>query len=99
MDSNVKGAVAEQAVVLAATKLHVPVLRPVSEHGRYDLALDVGDRLWRVQCKWGRLTGGGDALSVHLSTCRCTPTGDVRPGYTADEVDPGAGDCGARHRC
>jgi hypothetical protein len=38
MNSNVKGAVAEQAIVLAAMKLRVPVLRPVDEHGRCDLA-------------------------------------------------------------
>jgi antitoxin (DNA-binding transcriptional repressor) of toxin-antitoxin stability system len=32
MDSNDKGAVAEQAIVLAAMKLRIPVLRPVNEH-------------------------------------------------------------------
>ncbi len=99
MDSNVKGTVAEQAIVLAATKLRVPVLRPVSEHGRYDLALEIGDRLWRVQCKWGRLTERGDAISVHLYTCRCTPTGYVRTGYTADEIDAIAVYCGELDRC
>ena len=34
LNSNVKGAIAEQAIVLAATKLRIPVLRPVNEHGR-----------------------------------------------------------------
>ncbi len=99
MDSNVKGAVAEQAIVLAATRLPVPVLRPVSEHGRYDLALEIGDRLWRVQCKWGRLTERADAISVHLSTCRCTPTGYVRTAYTADEIDAIAVYCLELDRC
>jgi ribosomal protein L16/L10AE len=42
MNSNVKQAVAEQAIALAATKLGVPVLRPVAEHGRTDLALEIG---------------------------------------------------------
>jgi hypothetical protein len=53
MNSNVKGAIAEQAIVLAATKLRVPVWRPVSEHGRADLVLEIGGQLWRVQVKWG----------------------------------------------
>jgi hypothetical protein len=52
MNSNVKGTVAELAIALEAIKLGVPVLWPVSEHDRCDLALDIGDRLWRVQCKW-----------------------------------------------
>ncbi|MBV8712551.1 MAG: hypothetical protein JOY56_12275, partial [Solirubrobacterales bacterium] len=33
LNSNVKGVIAEQAIVLAATKLRVPVWRPVSQHG------------------------------------------------------------------
>ena len=33
----------------------VPVLRPVQEHGRYDLAFEIGERIYRVQCKWGAL--------------------------------------------
>ena len=42
MNSNVKGAVAEQAIVLAATKLRIPVWPPVAEHGRADLVLEIG---------------------------------------------------------
>jgi hypothetical protein len=42
---NVKGNVAEQALVLAAMKAGVRVLLPVGEHGRVDLALDINDRL------------------------------------------------------
>jgi hypothetical protein len=49
-DNNRKGAVAEIELVLAAMKLGVPVLKPVAEHGRCDLALDIGGKLWRVQC-------------------------------------------------
>ena len=55
MNSNIKGAVAEQAIVLAAMTLGIPVLRPVSDHGRTDLGLEIGGDLWRVQVKWGRL--------------------------------------------
>jgi hypothetical protein len=96
---NVKGAVAEQAIVLAATKLQVPVLRPVAEHGRCDLALDIGDRLWRVQCKWGRLSEARDVIVVHTGTCRLTPNGYVRGTYTADEVDLFGVYCGELDRC
>ena len=88
MDSNVKGAVAEQAIVLAATKLRVPVWKPVAEHGRVDLVLDVGGRLWRVQCKWGRLNRDGSVIVVRTGGSWLSPTsGYVRSTYTAEEVD------------
>lgn len=96
---NVKGAVAEQAIVLAATKLRVPVWRPVAEHGRYDLVFEIGDRLWRVQVKWGRLSEAGDVVVVALRTSRCTPNGYVRTTYTEDEIDLFAVYCGELDRC
>ncbi len=45
---NAKGNIAEQAIVFAAMRLHVPVLTQVGEHERCDLALDIGDQLWRA---------------------------------------------------
>ncbi len=97
-NSNIKGAVAEQAIVLAATKLGVPVLRPVSEHGRSDLAFDIGGRLWRVQVKWGRLSTAGDVIYVKLMTQRCTPRGYVRRKYGESEIDLFAVYCGELNR-
>jgi prevent-host-death family protein len=99
MNSNVKGAVAEQAVVLAATKLGVPVLRPVAEHGRTDLALEIGGDLFRVQVKWGRLNRTRDVVIAALATSRCTPRGHIRTTYTEHEVDLFAVYCGALDRC
>jgi hypothetical protein len=77
MNSNDKGAIAEQAIMFHATRLGVRVLRPVAEHGRVDLAFDVAGRIWRVQCKWGRLAGG-DVITVRVGNSRCTPDGYVR---------------------
>ena len=96
---NVKGAVAEQAIVLAATRLQVPVLRPIAEHGRCDLALDIGDRLWRVQCKWGRLAKARDVIIAHTGTSRLTPSGYIRGTYTEAEVDLFGVYCGELDRC
>jgi prevent-host-death family protein len=99
MNSNVKGAVAEQAIVLAATRLGVPVLRPVAEHGRTDVALEIGGDLFRVQVKWGRLSPARDVVVVALVTSRCTPRGHVRRTYTEREVDLFAVYCGELDRC
>ena len=98
MNSNVKGAVAEQAIVLAAIKAGVPVLRPVAEHGRTDLALDINGRLLRVQVKWGRLSRSGDVVVVLLRTSRCTTRGHVRRKYSEGEVDLFAVYCGELDR-
>jgi hypothetical protein len=94
MTSNEKGAVAEQAIVLAAMKLQLPVWRPVSEHSRADLLLEIGGDLQRVQVKWGRLSASGDVVIVLLRTSRCTPRGHVRGTYSEREIDPFAVYCG-----
>lgn len=98
MNSNVKGAVAEQAIVLAAMKAGIPVLRPVGEHGRIDLALDINGDLLRVQVKWGRLSRSGDVVIVLLRTSRCTTHGHVRGTYAPGEIDLFAVYCGELDR-
>ena len=99
LNSNDKGAIAEEAIVFAAMKLGVRVWRPVSEHGRADLVLDLGGQLLRVQVKWGRLSQAGDLVMVRIGTCRCTPHGYVRGTYGDDEVDLFAVYCGELDRC
>jgi len=54
----------------------VPVLRPVVEHGRYDLAFDIGYRVHRVQCKWGSLDPSGAVIGVSLQSSSLTPPGN-----------------------
>src|SRR5215475_14678814 len=49
MTTDQKGAIAELAIQLAATKLGIDVYRPVAEGGRYDMIFDLEDRLVRVQ--------------------------------------------------
>ena len=55
LTTNDKGNIAEAAIALEAIKLGINVFKPVAEHGRYDLAFDLGHRILRVQCKWARL--------------------------------------------
>ena len=87
MNSNAKGALAEQAIVLAAMKLQLPVWRPASEHSRADLMLEIGGNLQRVQVKWGRLSASRDVVLALLRTSRCTPSGHVRTTYNDEEID------------
>src|SRR5690242_7098057 len=89
---NHKGAVAEAKIAAAALELGVPVLRPVSEHGRYDLVFDLGGRLLRIQCKWGNRKS--DVVSAHVAGSYLSPNGYVRSTYAAHEVDAIAIYCG-----
>lgn len=78
--------------------LGLGVLMPMSEHGRYDLAIEIGRRILRVQCKWARKCG--DVIKIGLATSRHTPlNGYLRSRYTAGEVDAVAAYCGELDRC
>ena len=81
-----KGAIAETAIAARAVELGVVVARPVVEGRRYDLIFDTGERLLRVQCKWGALRDG--VIRVQLAGSRLTPGRSyVRSRYSVNEVD------------
>jgi prevent-host-death family protein len=87
LTTNQKGAIAEMKIATAAIELGVTVLRPMQEHGRYDLAFEIGTRMLRVQCKWASLSENGATMCVNLQSQRRGPTGYVRRPYLADEID------------
>jgi hypothetical protein len=97
--SNRKGAVAEVELAAAAVRLGIPVLKPLTDHGRYDLALEIGERLYRVQCKTGTLNKAASVIAVHTGTSRHTPRGYVRTTYTEDEIDLLGVYCDGVDRC
>jgi prevent-host-death family protein len=91
-DSNHKGNVAELAIATEAAKLGLSVLKPLTEHERYDLVLGIGGELLRVQCKWASLRG--DVVKVRFGCSYHSPTrGYVKTTYGADEVDAIAAYC------
>jgi hypothetical protein len=87
LSSNDKGNIAEAAIALEAIKLGIDVLRPVAEHGRYDLLFDFGATVARVQCKWGALDRTAGIICVRVGGSRHTPGGYVRSTYSVDEID------------
>ena len=89
--SNRKGAIAELKIAAAATALGVPVLRPMSEHGRYDLVFEIDRELLRIQCKWAAYKG--DVMLVHTDCNYLSPRGYVRSTYGAHEIDAIAAYC------
>jgi prevent-host-death family protein len=97
--TNQKGAVAEAKIAAAAIELGVPVLKPLVEHGRYDLAFEIGSRLLRVQCKWGAFDRTAGVVKLTLQSSRRLPSGYERRTYAEDEIDLVAVYCGDLDRC
>jgi hypothetical protein len=97
LSTDQKGNIAEAAVALAATRLHIDVYRPVGEGGRYDMILDLEDRLVRVQCKWAPRQG--DVVVVRCYSSRRSAAGLVRRKYSRHEIDAVAAYCPDVDRC
>ena len=91
LSTNQKGAIAETAITALAIRLGIDVYAPVVEGGRYDLILDVGTRLLRVQCKWAVKLG--DVVLVRCYSSRRAAEGMRVRKYTPDEVDAIGGYC------
>jgi hypothetical protein len=96
--SNEKGVIAEYQIAVTAMKLGVTVYKPLSEHARADLMFEIGDGLWRVQCKWGRLSETKDVIRVQIGGSYLSPHGYVRTTYSEREVDLLAVYCGELDR-
>lgn len=96
-DPNLKGNVAELAIAAEAAKLGLSVLKPLTEHERYDLVLGIAGRLLRVQCKWAKRRG--DVVAINLTTSRRAADGYVRTSYSASEVDAVGAYCEALDEC
>ncbi len=93
-----KGSIAELAIAKEAVRLGLQVLKPLTEHGRYDLALDLGARILRVQCKWG--SRKGDVIHARISSSYHSPTrGYVKSTYDEKEIDAIAIYCESLDRC
>jgi hypothetical protein len=80
-----KGAAAEMEIAAAFIRLGLVVLWPLCEGGRYDLVVDTGERMLRIQCKWA--SRKADVLTARCVTSRHTPSGYRRTTYSADEID------------
>src|SRR2546423_4909215 len=86
LSTDQKGNIAEAAVALSAAKLGFDVYRPITEGGRYDLIIDSGERLLRVQCKWA--ARHGDVIVLRSYSARRAVGGkQINRHYTRDEVD------------
>jgi hypothetical protein len=77
------GDISEAQVITAFTKLGYHVLLPLGENHRYDLVVDDGKHLFRIQVKTGRVRGG--VIKYHCSSSHAHRGGTARPYF--GEID------------
>jgi hypothetical protein len=97
MTPDQKGSIAEIAVMNAAVKLGIGVLKPMTDGERYDLVFDLRPRLVRVQCKWA--VRFGDVVTIRCRSSRRGRDGYVRRSYSSGEIDAFAAYCAELDRC
>jgi hypothetical protein len=97
MTPNQMGAIAEAAIAWEATKLGIPVLRPMFIDCRYDLVFELPTGLLKVQCKWAPMRK--NVVLVTARTCRRVAGGYERSTYTPEEIDAVGAYCPEIERC
>jgi len=80
-----KGDETEAVVLARLMSFGLSVAVPFGDSDRYDLLVDEGDRLYRVQCKTGNWVNGSVRFNLYTSTVNAE--GRVDADYTADEID------------
>ena len=99
LTSNQKGAIAEAEIRAAATRANIALYDPTTGHSRADLIFEIGDKLFRVQVKWGRVSAARDVIIVHVGGCYLGANGYVHSTYSETEMDLLAVYCGELDRC
>src|ERR1700688_3593385 len=75
-----RGEMAEAAFLTVATALGMRVAKPWGESSRYDLVVDTGRKLLRVQVKSAHRAGEDGRYTIHAH-------GNSTQAYKADEID------------
>ena len=98
LTSNAKGDIAEVEIAAAAIRAGCTVSRPLTDHPPYDLVIEAGGRLLRVQCKWA--VPQRSVVEIRLRRCSHSPTqGYIRSSDGADEIDAVAAYCDDLKQC
>ena len=91
-NTKLKGNVTELQCILAFTELGYQVSVPFGEDSRYDLIVDINNKLYKIQCKTcSEFTDTyGEIAGITFKTCRQTGSNartSIRTKYTKDEID------------
>ena len=90
LTTNQKGAIAETAIAAEAVASGCGVAIPLANEA-YDLIVDIGARLLRIQCKWA--VRQGDVVIIRCRRARRGPGGFIHQDYREGEIDAIAAHC------
>ena len=96
LTTNQKGALAEAKIALACIEAGFGVALPIADE-RYDLIVDVGPRLLRLQWKWAVQRGA--VVVIPCRTNRRGPNGFIARTYESGEIDAIAAYCRQTDTC
>jgi len=83
-----KGALTEQKCILKCIELGLTVSKPVFDNARYDLIIDTGTKLLKVQVKTSRWTNEAhEAFCFNCKSTHAVSDGNKIMPYTKDEID------------
>jgi len=83
-----KGALTEQKCILKCIELGYTVSKPIFDNARYDLIVDTGNKLLKVQVKTSRwTTDEHDAFTFNCKSTHSISNGNKIMPYTKDEID------------
>lgn len=82
-----KGELAVLKVIERALELGYQVSKPIFEQSRYDLVLDNGKQLYRVQVKFTDTTPSASSGAVVVPLTKTTKNSKVKRLYNAEEID------------
>jgi hypothetical protein len=85
-DTSHIGEISRTQIIAALTLVGKKLLLPLGDFQRYDLGIDEGGKLLRVQCKTGHLARGAISFNPCSIDSRSKQGGCIRKGY-ADEID------------
>lgn len=86
MDSNIKGLTTELKCQLYLLEQGYNVSVPILSSSRYDLIVDINNKLYRIQIKTSNKTSAGFAFNCKSSHAKATGTNVIKP-YTKEEID------------
>lgn len=81
-----KGNITELECLLAFEKRGIEVSVPWGENTRYDMIIDIDNKLYKIQCKTSRETKNG-SFSFATSSTRLNTRGSFKACYSKEEID------------
>ena len=87
LNSKHRGALTELQTLTYLFELGYQVSIPFGDNARYDLVLDVNNKLYKIQVKSASLTQNEGVYKIDCSRMRVNRGENVRKHYTSEEVD------------